>query len=144
VTKGRSFRLRQAAAYLLCAAVLWRYGFSSEGTEFAFGRLTGPLLNMKDIGTVLFLLALMLVFRFRRVAAVFGLLATVLCLPLLFYFVAPGPFRWLFKGEYTAPLTTNFVWDGWTMVGIAVVLMAAYLSIRAFSLADDARTRNSV
>ena len=84
-----------------------------EGTEFIGGWLTGPLLNLYDVGTFLFVPALLLAFFFRRIAAAFALTASLLCLPLYLYFVAPGPFRSVFRGEYSVPLQASFVWNSW-------------------------------
>ena len=61
-------KMMQAAACLLCAAIVWRYGSSLEGTAFS-GWVTGPLLDMEDVGSLLFRLALLLTFFYRRIAA---------------------------------------------------------------------------
>ena len=62
-------QLLQGAACLLCAIVVWRYASSLLGTEFSGGWITGPLLEMKEVGSLLFVLALLLTFFYRRVAA---------------------------------------------------------------------------
>src|SRR6266404_826947 len=68
MTRDEKTKLAQAAACLVCAVVVWRYGSDLEGTEFSGGWLTGPLLDMKDVGTLLFVLALLLTFVYRRIA----------------------------------------------------------------------------
>src|SRR4051812_12333797 len=103
--RGRKPQLLQGVVCLLCAGVTCRYGFLIEGTEFSGGRVTGPLLDMNDVGSLLFVLALLLTFFFRRMAATVTLIASLLCLPLFLYFTAPGPFRRLFgKAEWSVPL----------------------------------------
>ncbi|HEY4762097.1 MAG TPA: hypothetical protein VIH75_00385 [Candidatus Sulfotelmatobacter sp.] len=67
-----------------------------EGTEFSGGWLTGPLLWMAEIGIGLFLLALVVAFIHRRVAAAIGFAASLFCLPLYLYFTAPVPFNQIF------------------------------------------------
>jgi hypothetical protein len=103
----------------------------SEGTEFSGGWLTGPLLHMKDIGTLLFIAALLFTFFYRRVAGLIMVVASMLCLPLYLYFTAPGPFRWVFRGEYSVPAPASFVWSTWGMVGILGLAIAACLGVRS-------------
>src|SRR5215469_8885572 len=126
----------QAAGCLLCAAVAWRFTSDLEGTEFSGGRITGPLLDMQNAGALIFFLALILTFPFRRTAAATILLAGLLCLPLYLCFTAPGPFRSIFKGEWKTPLLANFVWDWWSITGIVTVAFAAYAGLRSLKLTD--------
>src|SRR6266704_4778095 len=102
-------QLWQAISCLLCIAVAWVRLDDLGAPEFSGGWLTGPLFTMADDGSVLFILAIVLTFFYRRIAAVIALMASLLFLPLYLYFVAPGPFRWVFKGEYFAPLRANFL-----------------------------------
>src|SRR6185369_6560423 len=81
-----------------------------EGTEFSGGWLTGRLLNIAEAGIVMFVLALFLTNWSSKAAACVALTASVCCLPLLVYFIAPGPFRSAFKGEYSVPLESAFEW----------------------------------
>jgi hypothetical protein len=96
------------------------------------GSITGPLLDMQQIGSLLFLLASLFCFVFRRIAAGTALLACFACLPMYFYFTAPGPFRWVFPGNYKAPLQASFVCEWWSIGGIIAVSLTALNSIRAF------------
>src|SRR5437899_1952881 len=141
MTRDGKTKLTQAAACLVCAVVVWRYGSDLEGTEFSGGWLTGPLLDMKDVGTLLFVLALLLTFVYRRIAAATTLVASLLCLPLYLYFTTPGPFRWAFRGEYSVPLQANFVWNKWNIAGIVALTIAACLGIRGLLFAADPRPR---
>lgn len=129
MTRERGIQLVQAAAYLLCFATVWTFGPSLEGTEFSGGRLTGLMLAMNDLGGALFLLAAVLAFFLRKTSAAMALISATLCLPLFVYFVAPGPFRWVFRGEYSVPLSSNFVWDSWSIAGIFAVVVASYFSV---------------
>jgi Na+(H+)/acetate symporter ActP len=91
---------------------------------------------MADYGSALFIPALILTFFYRRIAAGIGLIASVLCLPLYLYFVAPGPFRWVFKGEYSVPLRANFFWNNWAIAGITSLIVAVFVCLRSFSAAS--------
>jgi hypothetical protein len=137
-------KLKQAAACLLCASISWRYGSSLHGTEFSGAWLTGSLLDMKDVGALLFVLALLLTFFYRRIAAAIALLACLLCLPLYLYFTAPGLFCRLFsKGEWSVPPSANFVWDNWAITGIIVLVITAYVGVRGLCFAEDTQSQNS-
>jgi hypothetical protein len=122
-------KLRLAAGCLLCAVVVWIRGGDLEGTELGGGRVTGPLLQLNDAGGSLFILGLLLTFVFRRIAAVTILLACLLCLPLCVYFAAPGPFRWVFRGEYKVHPSSSFVWDWWSIVAIVAFALAASAAV---------------
>jgi hypothetical protein len=126
----------QAVGCLLCAVVAWRFGSNLEGTEFSGGRITGPLLFMQNAGALLFFLALFLTFFFKRIAAAIQLLACILCLPLYLCFTAPGPFRWIFRGEWKTPLSGSFVWDWWSIGGIVTLTLAASVCLRSLSAGD--------
>jgi hypothetical protein len=144
-------KFTQVATCLLCTAVAWRYESiigPLEGTEFGGGWLTGPLLHLYDIGAVLLFIALLLVFFFRRIAAVITILASLLCLPLYLYFTAPGPFRRIFYWVYfESPIQSSFRWNTEAVVGILTLAIAAYVGFRSFLAARgeslDARTRKS-
>jgi hypothetical protein len=129
--KDGKIKLTQAVACFLSAVIAWRYGSGLEGTEFSGGRLTGSLLSMEDVGSLLFILALFLTFFYRRFAAATIVIACLLCLPLYLYFTAPGPFRRLFGGEYSVPLQANFYWGKWDMAGIVILTMAACVGVRS-------------
>jgi hypothetical protein len=139
--RDRKLQLLQGVVCLLGAAVTWRYRSFLEGTEFSGGWVTGALLDMKEVGSLLFVLALLLTFFYRRMAAAVTLISSLLCLPLYLYFTAPGPFRRLFgKAEWSVPLRANFVWDHWTIVGIVTLAIAAYISLRSLSFGRDPKS----
>lgn len=135
-------KLMQAAACLLCAIMVWNYGSDLEGTEFSGGRLTGPLLDLYDIGSLLFILALLLTFFLRRIAAAITILASLLCLPLYLYFTAPGLFRRVFRGPWSGPLQTNFVWNRWTIMRILTLAIAASVGFRSFLVSGERTSQN--
>jgi hypothetical protein len=103
-----------------------------DGTEFVGGVVTGPLLQMQDIGCISFLLAAALTFRFQKVAAAGAFLACLLCLPLYLLFTAPGPFRWFVGGEWKSPLIASFVWDWWSIGGLLAGALTMLVAVRAF------------
>jgi hypothetical protein len=102
-------------------------------SEFSGGWLTGKILTMADIGALLFISALVFTIFLPRVGAVVGLVAILLCLPLYLFFIMPGPYQRIFKGEYSEPLQRPFVWNSWAIAGIVGLTFAAVFSIRRLS-----------
>jgi hypothetical protein len=98
---------------------------------------------MKDAGSILFVLALLLTFFYRRIAAATTCIACLLCLPLYLYFTAPRPFRRVFRGEYSVPLQASFVWNKWAITGIAALAITAYVGVRSLLFPGDSQSRNS-
>jgi hypothetical protein len=134
-------KMMQAATCLLCAVIVWRYGYSLEGTEFSAGRLTGPLLDMEDVGSLLFVLALLLMFFYRRIAAATTLLACLLCLPIYLYFTAPGPSRLVFGGEYSVPMQASFFSSRWNVAGIVALTITAFVGVCSLLYAAEPQSR---
>jgi hypothetical protein len=126
---GKS-ELWQASSLLLCLIVGVPHMDWLGASEFSGGRITGPLLSIFQSGPVLFFLALVMTFFYRKIGAVLGLVAALLCFPLYFYFTVPGLFRSVFRGKWSVPLQAYFVWDVWTMAGILTLGIAAIICIR--------------
>src|SRR5258708_19464627 len=101
--------LWQAISCVLCIAVAWVHLDDVGASEFSGGRVTGPLFAMADNGSLLFIPALVLTFFYRRIAAVLGLMASILCLPIYLHFKPPTPFPWLFCADFSFPLPPIFV-----------------------------------
>jgi hypothetical protein len=140
---GKS-ELLQAAVFLLCLVVAWinlDYFGAPDG-----GRITGPIYSLCDDGWVVFSLAVLLTFFVSRVAAALALAATLLCLPLYLYVLAPGPVRFIFPGPWKSPLRAVFVWDSWAITGIFSLAAAVFVIVRCFSAThlrrNPARTDN--
>jgi hypothetical protein len=127
-------KLWLAAACVLCVALTWRYTTGLEGTEFSGGRITGPMLDMFDTGTLLFVLALATTFLFPRIGSVIALLASLLCFPLYVYFTAPGPFRRIVSGEYSVQLQSKFVFAPWAIAGMFALAITLGISLRTFAV----------
>jgi hypothetical protein len=125
----------QAGSSLLCACLAWQINSGYGGTEFSGGWLTGRLLSMQDIGTVLFIVAIVLTFVFPRVAAAIGFAASVLCLPLYFFFIAPVPFAQVFaRGhEFKVEPVPGFHWDIWPAAGLCALAVTLYFCIRCLA-----------
>jgi hypothetical protein len=120
----------QATAFLACAGVLWLHLGDFGASELSGGWLTGKILTMAEIGALLFLSALvMTVFR-PRAGAIIALVASVLSLPIYLYVLMPGPYRRIFRGEYSIPLQRGFVWNSWAIAGIMTLTFAAAFCIR--------------
>jgi hypothetical protein len=124
--------LWQATAFLLCICVVVLVLDNSEALELSGGRITGPLVSMSDYGWILFALGFLLTFFYVRVAAVIGFIACLLSFPLYFYFVFPGVFRSVFKGNYSVPLQQAFVWDTLSMIGLLTLAAAAFACGHSF------------
>ena len=106
-----------------------------EGSEFSGGRVTGPILDLSDLGCVLLALSLVLAYL-HRTSSSLTLAGSCLCTPLLIYFIAPGPFRSVFRGEYSVPVRTAFVWDGKLGVAAIALTVASALALRTFLRRD--------
>jgi hypothetical protein len=121
-----SKKLWLAASCLLCLAVAWRYGFVFvfAGTEASGGWLTSPIENLYDIGFLLFVLALLVTFFYRRVAAVLAITASLLCWPLYLYFSAPTLFRHVFRNAENEDFRASFVWSKPVIVGVLALAFA--------------------
>lgn len=133
--------LLSAAVALICVLVLDKYGIPLEASEFRGGWLTGVLLDLYNAGLTLFVVGLFLTFLWRRVAAVTGLVASLLCLPVFLYGIFPGVFRRIFPGEYKVPLLPGFVPSKWTLVGMLVIAIVIAVNIR--SLVSRTQTAGS-
>ena len=145
------YKLPQIAVCVLCAVIVWKHlsiVAPLEGTEFGGGRLTSALLTGYDVGGVLFMCSIILALFFRRVAAVTTVLASLFCLPLYLYFVAPGLFRFMSTGPLRAIFGVqtsvvrqpNFVWHTWTAIGILALALGASVGVRNFLMRPEPRT----
>lgn len=135
-------KLVLAAGCLVCMVVCWKNFLAFEGTEFGSGLLAGN----KDIGGLLFFVALVLTFKFPVSGAITALVACFCSLPLYLYLVFPRPFRLVWPGQWKA-LTLpreNFAWDGWWITGIFVIVLVAYASCRSLVLRLLARKSGAV
>jgi hypothetical protein len=121
-----------AAACVLGTMVTFRFTDYLGPTEFSGGTLTSHLMTWQDNASVLFLLAAVLALFFRRISASMAVVGAGLAAPLYIYLIAPGPFRSVFPGNYSSPLTTRFVWDPWSLAGVGMVSAVILLAIRAF------------
>jgi hypothetical protein len=135
MTKPGKRELLQAASFVLCSAMAWIQADRVDGSEFIGGRVTGPISTLFEIGLLIFVLATVLTFMYRRVSAIMGIAACLLCFPLYLYFTAPGPFRFVFRGTYSVPLQSNFVWDKGMIGGMLTLVIAVLVSMRNFPAA---------
>jgi hypothetical protein len=125
-------QMTQAVACIACVVVFWVRGDDFGASEFSGGWLTGALLRMADLGALFFLVALVLTFFLRRAAAIIAFVAALFCLPFYLYILMPGPYRSLFKGEYSVPLDRAFHWDSWSAGGVLSLCFIAVLSLRNY------------
>jgi hypothetical protein len=132
-----ALRFRKLAHVLVLSLACWltlRIFAAVDGSEFIGGSITGPIGTMCEVAIIGFLVGIVFAFPFPRVASGIGLLASLLSLPLLLYFIAPGPFRAVFRGEYSVPLQSNFLWSAWLLEpAIAVLIVVAFSVWNLFS-----------
>jgi hypothetical protein len=116
-------KLLFAASCLVCTVVCWRSDLVFGGTEFGGGTLARD----ENFGGFLFVMAMGLIFKYPRIAAVTGLAASYVSLPLYFYLVFPRPFRQVWRGNWLAVELPRerFVWDGWWIAGIVFMMVVA-------------------
>ncbi len=136
--KLRPLKRMLALLSLICIVLNWKLTIGFGGTEFSGGRITGPLYSMSDAALLLFIVSLLLLIRLPRLSAAASGIATLLCIPVSFLLLAPGPFRRIAGGEWYVSLQSNFVLTCWN-VGWEFAL-AATLSV---SIAILFQPRNS-
>lgn len=113
----------QAIAFLACSGSVLLIHLDDFGaSKFSGGWLAGKILTMADIGALLFLSALVFTVFVPRAGAIVALVAIVLCFPLYLYVVMPGPYKRIFKGEYSVPLQRGLVWNTWALAGISMLI----------------------
>jgi hypothetical protein len=132
VNKQRRQRTWLAAGCLMCFLLALRNTKGLEGTEFSGGWLTGPLLSMTDVGTILFAIAFIAAFFFPRIAAGVALVSSALCLPLYLYFLAPVHSSQIFGPEHEFKVPPGFHVDLWALAGLLMVAITGYLCFRGF------------
>jgi hypothetical protein len=129
-----------SASCLACAFLVWNYAAGLEGTEFSGGRITGPILNLSDLGLLLFVVVTVLSFFYQRIAGFAAILASLFCLPLFIYFTAPGAFLAVFRGEYSVPAPSNFVWNRWGIAGIVALLTTMSVAFQSMAKRPEANS----
>lgn len=136
--KPGKHQLWLAVSCLVCVIVALRNTNDLEGTEFSVGWLTGRLLSMVDIGTVLFVLALIVAFMYPRIAGAIGLASSLLCLPLYLYFIAPVPFNQLFGfgHQFKVQPGGGFHRNGWAITGVLTLAVTTYVCLHGFAVAS--------
>jgi hypothetical protein len=102
-----------------------------EGTEFGSGSLAGN----QVLASLLFIVALILIFKYPRVAAITALVACFFSLPLYLHLVFPHPFRQVWPSEWKvlALPRETFIWDGWLTTGILVTVFVTYACGRSLT-----------
>lgn len=120
-----------------CSAIGIHHTIVLDGTEFGFGRITGVLLQLNEVGALAFIVGLWLWATQRQYRVPTTLAAAILSLPLYALLVAPGLMQSVFGGVWSYENPPVFVWTTYSMVGITANLMVCLLSMRsAFELKD--------
>jgi hypothetical protein len=128
----KTSKLAQGILLLVALMLAARIMFTVDGTEFSGGRLTGPLVVLCDCGLLGLVIAVIATYPLPRFSAVIGAMAAALCIPLVLYFIAPGSFHSVFKGEYKGSLQNHFVWNAWSVA--ALVTFSAVIVVCGFNL----------
>lgn len=114
---------------LICAVLVWFYTLPLDGSEFSGGRITGPILKFANLGVVFFGGAAILTLVRGFLGGLAGLIACLLTFPIYLYVVFPGPFRTLFRGDYSVPLRSSVAWDFNSALGMLALTLAAVGSL---------------
>ena len=130
MTKNRQVQYTQAAISLICAIVVSLYAAHWDGTEFSGGRVSGLLLHMANLAIAFFVIAGVLAFVRVVLGGAACLIGCLLAFPIYFYFVLPGPFRSVFKGEYSVPLRSSIAFTFNSALGIFALTLATFFSVR--------------
>lgn len=133
--KPGSQQLSLAASCLMCIILALRNTEGLEGTEFSGGWLTGPLLSMIGVGTVLFALAFIAAFFFPRIASAIGFFSSLLCLPLYLYLIAPVQFNLIFGSghQFKVQPIPNFPSERiWASAGVLILMVTGYFCLLGF------------
>ena len=130
MTKNRQVQYTQAAISLICMIVVWLFTAPWDGTEFSGGRVTGLLLHMANLAIVFFVIAGVLAFVRGVLGGAACLIGCLLAFPIYFYFVLPGPFRSLIRGEYSVPLRSSVAFTFSSALGMFALTLATFFSVR--------------
>jgi hypothetical protein len=91
---------------------------------------------MIDIGTLLFVLALIVTFMYPRIARAIALASSLLCLPLYLYFIAPVPFNQIFGfgHQFKVQPGGGLHWNGWAITGVLTLAVTTYVCLHGFAV----------
>src|SRR5258708_22014660 len=141
--RGKHYAVAQAACYGVSFIAGFVFGLPMEGWEFSGGSVTGRLMAAQDWSLLIFILALLVTFWFRRVGAALGIVASVLSLPLYLYFVFPRPFQALTGGIYSMPATRYFAWNSPAVLCVAIAAVTIAVCVKGLAYKSSAApTRN--
>jgi hypothetical protein len=125
-------KLLQIVFFVLCGIVAAKHSGLAY-IELGGGTLASPLVAINTSGGRLFVAAAILSLICCRLAAIGGLVASLLCLPLYFYIMVPGVFQFLLPGAYRYLSRTNFIWDEWAFSGILLLVLTDFVCFLALS-----------
>lgn len=109
---------RRLFAAIVPALVVASIAQAFQGNEEAGGTVTGPILRLLDVGTIVLQITLILSGWLPRVAAALCALGALLCAPNYSYEVAPGIFRWLLPGVYAHSSTQILAFAPFDIIGM--------------------------
>lgn len=107
----------------------WTFLFIFTGTEAEGGRVTGPIGLLFNLGFLVLLVAALLAFFYPRIAGVACLIGSLLCLPLVLYFVMPGIFQRALRGEWRT-IGPDFRWESHAIPALVALLIAILIAVR--------------
>ncbi len=99
-------------------------------TEAGGGRLTGPLIQICPGGSLLLLLCAALAFTRRAIVAVLTLVASLACLPLFLYRVAPSLLSWVSQAPASAAPGELLTFDPMAVGGLIAIGFLALVHVR--------------
>lgn len=116
--RSRTWKWLPVLAALSCAILAGLTCMGLDGGEFEGGLLTGKLLRMALMGTVLFLVAAPLAAKWRGAAVACCLAATCLSAPLYAYLVYPGAFQVIFDATPFSVADPGIHWNNDAVLGL--------------------------
>ncbi len=135
--KYSTIKVVQIIFCLLSAAIAFKYVFNLAGTEFSGGQLTRSLLVLNGCGGIAFVASLIMILRHSNLAKIAAVFASVACLPLYLYFVAPGLFHLLGIAEYSVKTDIFFMWNSGAVFAILTLAITLFSCVfRSDSYAD--------
>jgi len=85
-------------------------------------------------------------FWYPRLAAALGIAASLLALPIHFYFIATVPFSEVFAPghEFRLQPSAGFHWEKWTVIGVLALAAAFFLCVAVSRLRLRSRCHASI
>jgi hypothetical protein len=126
MVKGTMKAAFASLCLVLCGAVALVNYLDLADTELGGGALTGPLLDIELSGALLFILCGLAAWKFSAIARYLSIAATLLCLPLYIFLIAPHAVLWM-SSSVPSVAYPIFIFNTEAIAGLAMILLAGLL-----------------